>query len=61
MITVQNAFEPGADGIISFTYADLGIDTSTLVQLLDDDLLVRDDLIPIYWDQYGLHLNFTPI
>lgn len=45
----------------TFTFQQLGIQQPTIVQLLDDQNLIRDDIIPVYWKQNGLQINFQPI
>lgn len=49
------------DGIVTFSYQTLGIDPQqqTIVQLIDDVGLIRDDIFPIYWDSNGLNINFN--
>ena len=47
------------DGIVTFSYQRLGIDYQTIVQLIDDVGLIRDDVFPIYWDINGLNINFN--
>ena len=44
-----------------FGFQQLGIVSPTMIQLLDDQMLIRDDIIPVYWTANGLQINFTPI
>ena len=45
----------------SFTFTQLGIQQPTILQLLDDQDLIRDDVIPVYWTSTGVEINFAPI
>ena len=45
----------------TFTFTQLGINSQTMVQLIDDQGLIRDDVIPVYWTNTGLQINFAPI
>lgn len=45
----------------SFSFIQLGLSSNTMVQLLDDQGLIRDDVIPVYWTSTGLQINFAPI
>ena len=45
----------------SFTFTQLGIQQPTILQLLDDQDLIRDDVIPVYWTSTGVTIQFSPI
>lgn len=47
------------NGIVTFTYQQLGIIQPTIIQLIDDVGLIRDDIFPVYWDSVGVNINFN--
>lgn len=47
--------------IKSFTFEELSISQKTMIQLIDNYGVIRDDIIPIYWTQTGLTINLEPI
>ena len=47
--------------LVSFTLQQLGLKQTTMIQLVDDTGLIRDDVIPVYWEDDNLKINFSPI
>lgn len=62
-IVTQVQFSPYGltNNIKTFSFAQLNLTSRTVVQLLDNEDLIRDDVIPMYWTNEGLQINFTPI
>lgn len=45
-----------------FSYSDLGINSPTIVQVVDSSGLIRDDVgVIVYWNNVGLNINFSVI